>query len=58
MTREQAQQFLEAYNTLLTIFTRGNDTRAMAHVLEIMERLANTIEIIEPSTVAPAIEEG
>ena len=47
MTRQQAEQFFNAYNMLLTIATRGEDTRTMANVLSILEQLANSIQLIE-----------
>lgn len=46
MTRQQAQEFINIYNTLLTISTRGEDTKTMAKVLEAMERLANTVQVV------------
>ena len=58
MTREQAEQFITAFNMLLTIPTKGEDTRTMAKVLDIMERLANTVEVIAPTpTVSPVFDE-
>lgn len=59
MTRQQAEQFINVYNALLTISTRGNDTKTMAQVLAIMEQLADTIQVIEEQApqVAPVVEE-
>ena len=47
MTRQQAQDFINIYNALLTISTKGEDTKVMSKVLEAMENLANTIEVKE-----------
>ena len=47
MTRQQAQDFINIYNALLTISTKGEDTKTMAKVLAMIENLANTIEIKE-----------
>ena len=49
MTREQAEQFINAYNALLKISTKGEDTKLMAQILNIMENLANTVQVIEPT---------
>lgn len=49
MTKEQAEQFLAAFNALLTISTKGEDTRTMAKVLDIMENLAKTVQLIQPT---------
>lgn len=59
MTRQQAEQFINVYNALLTISTRGNDTKTMAQVLAIMEQLADTIQVIEEPApqMAPVVEE-
>ena len=51
MTRQQAEQFINAYNMLLTIATKGEDTKTMANVLNIMEQLANTIQLVEDQPV-------
>lgn len=56
MTKEQAEQFITAFNALLTISTKGEDTRTMARVLDIMERLASTVQIIQPAPqIAPVV---
>ncbi len=55
MTRQQAEQFISVYNALLTISTKGEDTKTMGQVLTIMEQLANTIKVIEDP--APVVEE-
>ncbi len=47
MTREQAQQFVNIYNELLKISTKGEDTLIMANILTSMQQLANSIEVIE-----------
>lgn len=47
MTRQQAEQFINAYNMLLTISTKGDDTRTMANVLGIMEQLASSIQLVD-----------
>lgn len=59
MTRQQAEQFINVYNALLTISTRGNDTKTMAQVLAIMEQLADTIQVIEEPApqMTPIVEE-
>lgn len=61
MTRQQAEQFINIYNALLTISTKGEDTKTMGRVLELMEQLANTIDVKEdqPATMPvaePAVE--
>ena len=53
MTRQQAEQFIQAYNMLMTITTSGNDTKAMAQVLMIMEQLADTIQLIDEPAPQP-----
>lgn len=53
MTRQQAEQFINVYNALLTISTKGDDTRTMSKVLDMMEQLANSIEVKEEPVVAP-----
>ena len=50
MTRQQAEQFISIYNALLTISTKGEDTKTMAKVLSTMEELANNIEVQQPQT--------
>ncbi len=56
MTKEQAEQFLAAFNALLTISTKGEDTRTMAKVLDIMENLAKTVQLIQPTPqIAPVV---
>ena len=50
MTRQQAQDFINIYNALLTISTKGEDTKVMSKVLEAMENLANTIDVKEDAT--------
>ena len=59
MTRQQAEQFINVYNALLTISTKGNDTKTMAQILTVMEQLADTIQVIEEPApqVAPVVEE-
>lgn len=59
MTRQQAEQFINVYNALLTISTKGNDTKTMAQILAVMEQLADTIQVIEEPApqVAPVVEE-
>jgi len=59
MTRQQAEQFINVYNALLTISTKGNDTKIMAQILAVMEQLANTIQVIEEPApqVTPVVEE-
>lgn len=47
MTRQQAEQFINVYNALLTISTKGNDTKIMAQVLTTMEQLADSIQVME-----------
>ena len=49
MTRQQAEQFINAYNMLLTIPTKGEDTKTMANVLSILEQLGNSIQLIDES---------
>ncbi len=56
MTREQAQQFLNVYNALLTISTKGDDTKTMAGILQAMENLANSIEVKDEESSAPVDE--
>lgn len=56
MTRQQAEQFIKIYNALLTISTKGEDTKTMSDVLKAMENLANTIQVADPAVEAP-IEE-
>lgn len=53
MTRQQVDQFISVYNALLTIPTKGEDTKVMAQILTIMENLAKTIKVSEE----PAVEE-
>ena len=55
MTRQQAEQFISVYNALLTISTKGEDTKTMGQILTAMEQLANTIKVIEEP--APVVEE-
>lgn len=58
MTKQQAEQFISIYNALLTIPTKGDATKTMAKVLEMMEELANSIKLIdEPTMPAPVVEE-
>lgn len=57
MTRQQAEQFISVYNALLTISTKGEDTKTMANILIAMEQLANNIQIIEEPSVQPVVEE-
>lgn len=49
MTKQQAEQFINIYNALLTISTKGEDTKVMAKILEAMENLANSIQVVEES---------
>lgn len=59
MTRQQAEQFINAYNMLLTINTKGEDTRTMAKVLDLLEQLAGSIQLLEetaPLSLAPTEE--
>lgn len=58
MTRQQAEQFINVYNALLTISTKGNDTKTMAQILAAMEQLADSIQIMEEPApqIAPAPE--
>jgi hypothetical protein len=60
MTRQQAEQFINAYNMLLTITTKGEDTKTMARVLDIMEQLANSIQLVEEPAISiePVVEEA
>ena len=51
MTREQAQQFINIYNDLMKISTKGEDTITMANILMGMQQLANSVEIIEEPKV-------
>ena len=59
MTRQQAEQFISVYNALLTISTKGEDTKTMAQILAIMEQLANTIQVVEEPapTLTPVVKE-
>ena len=59
MTRQQAEQFISVYNALLTISTKGEDTKKMAQILAIMEQLADTIQVIEEPApqMTPVVEE-
>ncbi len=57
MTRQQAEQFINIYNALLTISTKGEDTKTMSKVLEAMEELANNVQVQEPSA-APVENEN
>lgn len=58
MTKQQAEQFISVYNALLTISTKGEDTKTMAQVLTVMEHLANNIKVTEEPTsiVEPVVE--
>lgn len=56
MTKQQAEQFISIYNALLTIPTKGDATKTMAKILESMENLANTIQVIEEPVMAPPAE--
>ena len=53
MTRQQAEQFISIYNALLTISTKGEDTKTMGRILQLMEELANTIQVREEPVVPP-----
>lgn len=57
MTRQQAEQFISVYNALLTISTKGEDTKTMAKVLEALESLANTIIVTEDEAPSSSAEE-
>ena len=57
MTRQQAEQFISVYNALLTISTKGEDTKTMAKVLEALESLANTIIVTEDEAPSSSVEE-
>lgn len=52
MTRQQAQEFINIYNALLTISTKGEDTKTMSKILMMMENLANTIQVKEEEVLA------
>ncbi len=56
MTKQQAEQFINIYNALLTISTKGEDTKTMAKILALMEQLANTVEIKEEPIMASNTE--
>jgi hypothetical protein len=56
MTRQQAEQFIKIYNALLTISTKGEDTKTMSDVLKAMENLANTIQVADPAVETPVEE--
>ena len=43
MTRQQAEQFISIYNTLLNVSTRGEDTLIMADCLRALERVVKQI---------------
>ena len=58
MTRQQAEQFISIYNTLLTISTKGEDTKKMAKVLETIESLANEIQVVPDPVETPIVESG
>lgn len=57
MTREQAEQFINVYNALLKISTKGEDTKLMAQILNIMENLANTIQVVGPAPEEDKVKE-
>lgn len=59
MTRQQAEQFISVYNALLTISTKGEDTKKMAQILGAMEQLADTIQVTEEPApqMTPVVEE-
>ena len=57
MTRQQAEQFISIYNALLTIPTKGEATKTMAKILEGMENLANTIQVVEAPVVETPVED-
>lgn len=61
MNRQQAEQFIAIYNALMTISTRGEDTKTMGQVLQMMEELANSIEVVDPQVpdynFEPVVEE-
>lgn len=59
MTRQQAEQFINVYNALLTISTKGNDTKTMAQILTVMEQLADSIQVMEEPApqMTPVVEE-
>ena len=57
MTKQQAEQFIAIYNALMTISTKGEDTKTMSKILMAMEELANTIQVIEePKVKTPNVE--
>ncbi len=58
MTKQQAEQFINIYNALLTISTKGEDTKTMAQILMAMEDLANQIKIIEEPKEEKSEEKG
>ena len=55
MTRQQAEQFISVYNALLTISTKGEDTKTMAKVLEALESLASAIVVQEDEVISSPI---
>jgi len=56
MTRQQAEQFIKIYNALLTISTKGEDTKTMGDILKAMENLANSIQIVDLPVETPTEE--
>lgn len=57
MNRKQAEQFINIYNALLTISTKGEDTRTMGKILDAMQELANSIQVQEDIAPAPIVEQ-
>ena len=57
MTRQQAEQFINIYNALLTISTKGEDTKTMSKILMMMENLANTIQVKEDQSATMPVAE-
>lgn len=58
MTKQQAEQFINIYNALLTISTKGEDTKTMAQILMAMENLANQIKLVEEPKEKETEEKG
>lgn len=63
MTKQQAEQFINIYNALLRISTKGDDTKIMAQILASMESLADSIQVVEDAPMMaaepmPEVEEG
>ena len=56
MTKQQAEQFINIYNALLKISTKGEDTKVMAQILSAMENLADTIQVVEDAPAQPTVQ--